>query len=267
MKCLGLITARGGSKSIPHKNIAPLLGRPLLAYTAAAALASQLDRVVISTDDSRIAQVAKEYGVEAPFLRPSELASDQAGTLPVVQHTVRFLEEKEGYRPDYVMILQPTSPLRSAEHINAAIQVLRDTHADSVVSVIEVPHNFNPVSLLQMKDGRLKPFLQDGPTVLRRQDKPKVFARNGPVILATSYDTLMRQNSLFGLDCRPLLMDLEDSVDIDGPFELELAEWLISRRQAKEASTPGETLGEGREGEWHSPSSPVPKVREPRRKS
>src|SRR3989344_694173 len=112
MKFLGVITARGGSKGIPGKNIKPMLGKPLIAYTIEAALASQVfDRLIISTDDPEIARVAKEHGCEAPFMRPPELAEDKTPHLPVMRHAVEWLKDNEGYSPDYAMILQPTSPL------------------------------------------------------------------------------------------------------------------------------------------------------------
>jgi CMP-N,N'-diacetyllegionaminic acid synthase len=227
---LAVIPARGGSKSIPRKNLAPLCGRPLIVYTFQAAKESRfLDRVLLSTDDEEIADVGRRHGIEVPFLRPAELARDDTPTLPVIQHAVEFLEEAEGYRSGYVVILQPTSPLRRGCHIDDALQLLAQSGADSVVSVVEVPHNFNPVSVMRIVEGRLKPFLDTGHPILRRQDKPRVYARNGPAVLAMTYETLMLKGDLFGEDCRPYIMPEEVSVDIDKPFDLELASLLLDR--------------------------------------
>ena len=229
---LGLIPARGGSKGIPHKNIVPLLGRPLLAYSCETALASrQLSRVIISTDDLQIAEVAREYGVEAPFMRPDELAQDDTLALPVVQHAVQWLEEKEGYSPDAVMILQPTSPLRQAKHIDGAVEVMNRTGADTVVSVVEVPHQYSPGSLMSVDDcGRLAPY-QSAPMVLRRQDKPLLYARNGPAVLLVKQETLMVHNTLYGANTQPYLMDGIHSFDVDTKDDLVIVEALMKHRR------------------------------------
>lgn len=233
-KILGLIPARGGSKGIPRKNLAPLAGRPLIAHTIAAGLqAKSIGRLIVSTDDDEIAGVARHHGAEVPFMRPAELANDQSGALEVIQHAVRTMESQEGWRAEAVVYLQPTSPLRRAEHIDAAVELLLAKSADSVVSVVEVPHNFSPVSLLKLQQGFLEPYLgETGP--LRRQDKPLLYARNGPAVLAARRATFLEQNSLFGEHSLPLLMDQIDSLDIDTVFDLELAAWLLGRRE-----TPG----------------------------
>ena len=229
MKTLAVIPARGGSKGIARKNLALLAGRPLLAYTADAARASRrLTRAVVSTDDPQIATAARDLGLDVPFLRPAALAADTTPMLPVLQHAVETLRA-DGFAADIVVLLQPTSPLRRAEHIDAAIDLLVDTHADSVVSVVEVPHQFNPVSVMRLDGDRLQPFL-DGPAVLRRQDKPRVFARNGPAVLAVRTQVLER-GSLYGDDVRPLFMTPEDSIDLDTPSDLELLECLLTHRR------------------------------------
>ena len=232
MNVLGLIPARGGSKSIPRKNIYPVLGKPLIAYTIEAARASRrLSRIVVSTDDVEIAAVAKEWGAEVPFLRPPELARDDTSALAVIQHTVRYLEKMEVWRADVVVYLQPTSPLRRHVHINAAIDLLILKGADSVVSVVPVPHQFSPVSVMRLDGDCLVPFLPDASELLRRQDKPLVYARNGPAVLVCTYGTLMRRNRLYGEQTLPLLMDLDESVDVDTEFDLAQVEWILSNRQ------------------------------------
>src|SRR5581483_400682 len=144
MRVLGLIPARGGSKGVPRKNIRLLGGKPLLAYTAEAALAAQrLTRVVLSTDDEEIAAVGQSFGVEVPFLRPVELAQDNTPTLPVVQHALRWFEEHDT-RFDAICLLQPTSPLRRAADIDASIELLERSDADTVISVLPVTLEYNP---------------------------------------------------------------------------------------------------------------------------
>ena len=230
MEILGLIPARGGSRAIPLKNIAPLAGRPLLAYTCEAALASQrLTRVILSTDDPGIAEVGRARGVEVQFMRPAELARDDTPMLSVLQHALRVLQETESYQPEVIVLLQPTSPLRRAEHIDAAVDVLLETNADTVVSVVPVPHQFNPVSLICLEDGRLVPYVE-GPLVLRRQDKPKVYARNGPAVLAVRRE-VVESGKLYGEVVRPLEMGMADSVDIDSISDLALAEFWLQRRR------------------------------------
>lgn len=227
---LGLIPARGGSKGLAGKNLMPLAGRPLIAHTIAAALASRrLTRVVVTTDDPAIAEAARRAGAETPFMRPAELAADDTPALPVIRHALEWLDQS-GWRAGAVAYLQPTSPLRRAEHIDAAVDLLFREKADSVVSVVEVPHNFNPVSVLRLTDGVLRPFLPQGAGPLRRQDKPRALARNGPAVLVASRATILEQGVLYGPRTLPLVMSPQDSVDVDDAFDLELCEWLLARR-------------------------------------
>jgi CMP-N,N'-diacetyllegionaminic acid synthase len=228
MNVLGVIPARGGSKGIPNKNLALLCGRPLLAYTADAVREStRLTRTIVSTDDERIAECATSLGLEVPFMRPASLAADEAPMLPVLQHAIGAMQSN-GFDADIVVLLQPTSPMRRGVHIDAAIDWLARTAADSVVSVVEVPHQFNPASVMRLEDGLLKPFL-DGPTVTRRQDKPRLFARNGPAVLAVRA-AVVAAGSLYGERSWPLGMSAEDSLDIDSASDLRLAEYLLAAR-------------------------------------
>ena len=229
MNVLGVIPARGGSKGIPNKNLRQVGGRSLLSYTADAARASRrLTRVVVSTDDHAIAAAARDLGLDVPFMRPANLAADDTPMLPVLQHAVTALAA-DGFTANVVVLLQPTSPLRRAEHIDRAVDLLESSGADSVVTVVEVPHQFNPVSVMRLQGERLVPFL-DGPPVLRRQDKPRVLARNGPAVLAVRSDVL-RGGSLYGSDSRPLVMQAEESLDVDTPIDLELVEHFLSVRR------------------------------------
>jgi CMP-N-acetylneuraminic acid synthetase len=227
MNVLGLIPARGGSKAIPRKNIVDLAGKPLLGYTCQAALECHtLTRVILNTDDEEIAAVGRSYGVAAPFLRPESLAADETPILPVIQHTLAWLVEQAGFETDIVVLLQPTSPLRKAEHIDEAVQLMLDSEADTVVSVVAVPHNFNPVSVMrQEENGWLVPFMP-GEMILRRQEKPRVFARNGPAILAVRR-AVLEAGDLYGHKIMPYEMDRVASIDIDEPSDLALAAFWI----------------------------------------
>ena len=228
MNVLGVVPARGGSKGILRKNIALLAGRPLLAYTANAVHASRrLTRTIVSTDDETIADAARGLDLEVPFLRPANLAADDTPMLPVLLHAAREMALR-GFAAEVVVLLQPTSPLRGADRIDDAIERLEATGADSVVSVVEVPHQFSPVSVMRMDGDRLRPYV-DGPLVTRRQDKPRVFARNGPAVLAVRTQVL-EAGSLYGEDCRPLVMGAAESLDIDGPEDLALAEYFLLSR-------------------------------------
>lgn len=210
---LGLIPARGGSKGIPRKNLAPVAGKPLIAWTVETARAAhELTRVVVSTDDEEIASAA---GIEV-LRRPDGLAADDTPMQQVVRHAVDELG------PDFVVLLQPTSPLRRAEHVDGAFRLLLDTGADSVVSVVEVPHAYRPESLMDIVHGRVVPRAR----AETRQAKDVAYARNGPAVLALRADRL--GDDLYGGDCRPYVMDLRDSLDVDTPFDLELVHLLLS---------------------------------------
>jgi CMP-N-acetylneuraminic acid synthetase len=230
MRVLGVVPARGGSKGVPNKNLRSLAGRPLLAYTAEAARASRrLTRTIVSTDDPAIAECASTLGLEVPFMRPPMLADDEAPMLPVLQHAAGELAER-GFAADVIVLLQPTSPLRRAEHIDMAVELLESSGADSVVSVTEVPHQFNPVSVLRLGDAaRLSPFL-DGPMITRRQDKPRVFARNGPAVLAVRA-AVVGAGSLYGADTRALVMPARESLDIDTLDDFEMIELLMLKER------------------------------------
>lgn len=235
---LAVIPARGGSKGVPRKNVRPLAGRPLIAWSIDAARRSGVvARIVVSTEDAEIAAIARTEGAEVPFLRPAELAQDDTPTLPVLQDVVRRLAAADGYRPDAVLTLQPTSPLRRPEHIrDAAALFAADPAADSLVSCIEVPHVFHPRSVMKRNEaGYLVAYL-DGGQPYRRQDKETVFARNGAAVYITRTERLA--DFVFGgnLVCFP--MDEHDSLDIDTVADFEEAERRMaaggaaSRRQA-----------------------------------
>lgn len=213
-RVLALIPARGGSKGIPDKNIRPLAGRTLVEYAAQAASASGVvDRIVLSTDSERIAAEGRRIGIEVPFIRPLELAGDETPMFPVIEHAVAFLEQR-GWQPDIIVLLQPTSPLRRPDHIRGAVQQLRDGSADSIVTVVELPRHLSPDYVMRIEDGRLVPFLPEGAAVTRRQDARPAFVRDGTVY-AFWTQTMRETRSIYGHDCRPLVLPARESLAID----------------------------------------------------
>ena len=228
MQVLGVVPARGGSKGVPRKNVRLVAGRPLLAYTADSVRASRrLHRTVLSTDDGAVADAGRELGLEVPFLRPPDLGADDTPMLPVLRHAAEEMRGR-GFAADVMVLLQPTSPLRRGEHIDAAVDLLERTGADSVVSVVEVPHQFNPASVMELQGDRLRPY-GGGATSVHRQAKVPVYARNGPAVLALRVAVLARE-SLYEGDCRALVMAARDSIDVDTEWDLELAELVLSHR-------------------------------------
>src|SRR3989338_7938620 len=238
MKILGVITARGGSKGIPGKNIKPLLGKPLIAYTIEAAKKSGvLDRLILSTDDTQIAEVAKKYGCEVPLMRPKteELAGDKATHLEVMRHAVSWLKEKENYYPDYVMILQPTSPLRQPFHIKEAAELIGKTDVDSVLSVAEVPENFNSGKTMKISEGGNLKLLNGNSVykrVARRQDLQKEYLSVGSIYLFKT-DLLFGTNpNFYGEKTTPYIIDKKYVADIN-----ILEDWEEAERALRELRT------------------------------
>lgn len=232
MVVVGLIPARGGSKGIPRKNLVTISDRPLIAYSIVAGLeAKGVDHVLVSTDDNEIAEVSQRWGAKVPFMRPAEIASDEAPMLGVVAHALDWCEKHLGV-VEAMVLLQPTSPLRQPNHIDDALDIFRRENASSVVSVVKVPHNYNPYSVMRMSQGRLEPFLTDLPQIRRRQNKPAVYARNGPSVLVSGRETI-QQSDLYGERVFPYLMAHEDSLDIDEPGDIELLSVALLNRQKR----------------------------------
>jgi len=230
MSVVALIPARGGSKGIPKKNLVQICGQPLIAYSIdAACRAESIDRVIVSTDDAEIANVARDLGAEVPFLRPTALAVDTAPMLGVLRHAVEWLDGENGSLKALVL-LQPTSPLRTSVHIEEAVALFKSSTATSVVSVVEVPHQFNPYSIMTLSaQGTLKQILGEHSSITRRQDKPKCYARNGPAVLVCSPNTL-RAGALYGECSLPYIMSPHDSLDIDNWSDIEEASQHLKRR-------------------------------------
>ena len=218
MRILGVIPARCGSKGIKRKNIKSLGGRPLISYTIESALNSKLDRVVVSTDCEEIANISISYGAEV-VMRPAYLATDNAPTLPVLQDVYKNLD----IQYDALMTLQPTSPFRNDQHINKSIDVYsKEKKADSLVSVVEVPHNMSSKKIMSLKEG----VLIGGCEVIRRQKIDKVYARNGAIYI-TNCNKLA--NYIFGGVVIPYIMDKVSSIDIDDMQDWELSELIVKR--------------------------------------
>jgi len=231
IKFLAIIPARGGSKGIPNKNSVDVAGKPLIQYTIEAALKSKcLDRFIISTDDKKIVKVGKNCGVKVPFMRPGELAQDDTPAIDVVLHTLDWLKQNNSYEPDVVVYLQPTSPLRTEKHIDEAIRLYVNKHADTVVSVIEVPHNFSPYKLLKLDQEKLVDFWKEPIDFNRyqRQEVPKLYARNGPAILITKTDVIRKEKTFYGAKVLPFIMSKEVSIDIDDELDLRLVSLLLT---------------------------------------
>lgn len=228
MRFVGLIPARGGSKGIPGKNIVSCAGKPLLGWSAAAALGSKrLARCLLSTDAEDIAAAGVAAGLEVPFRRPAALAADDSTSLDVMIHALDWLEAS-GDRADALVLLQPTSPLRTSRHIDECVARFEDEKADCAVSVVEVPHRFHPRALMRESEGRLLPFEGDR-TVTRRQELPVLWARNGPAVLVAGTEAI-RRGDLYGGRTVAYPMAPRESLDIDSPFDLQLAAILLGSR-------------------------------------
>jgi CMP-N,N'-diacetyllegionaminic acid synthase len=231
LRVLGIIPARGGSKGVPRKNIKMLAGRPLLAYTAEAALAAKrLTKVILSTEDNEIAAVGRELGLDVPFMRPAELAADDTPTFPVVVHALDEMK-KLGDEFDAVCLLQPTNPLRLSEDIDACINLLESSDADSVVSVLPVPVEYNPHWVyLEGSNGELKLATGEDQPIARRQELPKAFHRDGCVYV-THTAAIFENASLYGRVIAAYHSEAKRSVNIDS-----MSDWFEAERLVIESS-------------------------------
>jgi YrbI family 3-deoxy-D-manno-octulosonate 8-phosphate phosphatase len=231
LEVLAIVPARGGSKSLPRKNLRQLAGHPLVAYSIAAGLQSEVvSRLIVSTDDEEIAQVSRLYGAEIPFMRPKSLAADDTLDLPVFQHALTTLGA-QGYKPDVVVQLRPTSPLRPPDCIDQAVKLLLGTEdADSVRAV--VPSSQNPYKMWRIKeDGRLTPLLGDGKVEaynMPRQKLPSTFWQTGHLDVIRTR-TILEMHSMSGALILPLVLDPRYSIDIDTERDWERAEWIVKQ--------------------------------------
>ena len=229
MRVLGLIPARGGSKGVPGKNKKELGGKPLVAYTIEAAQKSTLlTNIVLSTDDENIAQVGKKYGIEVPFIRPEYLASDTAKSIDVVQHAIQFYEDL-GQSYDAVCLLQPTTPFRDCESIDQAIDNYKSKELDSLISVLPVPHEYNPHWVFEEINGSLQISTGEKEIISRRQELPNAYHRDGSIYL-TSID-LIKQGTFYGKRMGYVISNPEMHINIDTLKDWEEAEtWIINNQ-------------------------------------
>jgi N-acylneuraminate cytidylyltransferase len=245
MNVLAIIPARGGSKTIPRKNIRPLAGHPLIAYSIAAALqATSVSRVIVSTDDEEIAAIARQYGAETPFLRPAEYSQDSTTDFPVFTHALKWLSDQENYHADVVVQLRPTSPVRPPDLVEQAVQLLVDhPEADSVRGV--VPSGQNPYKMWRINPtGRMVPLLQvEGllePYNSPRQALPQTYWQTGHID-AIRTSVIFEKNSLSGDTILPLVIDGRYTIDIDSLKDWEQAEALIALGELPMVKPAGDT--------------------------
>jgi CMP-N-acetylneuraminic acid synthetase len=226
---LAIIPARGGSKRLPRKNVLELAGKPLIAWTIEAGLQSKyIDRVVVSTDDAEIAQVARRYGADVPFMRPEHLAKDDSASVDVLKFTLRELE-KHAERYRYVVLLQPTSPLRNAAHIDAAIELLRDRQADAVASVAELDHPLEWSNILP-ENLSLDGFLPARYRGLRSQDLPKRYRLNGAIYISSVKRFWQEGALIYDGNAYAYIMDRRVSIDIDDETDFLLANVFLEKQ-------------------------------------
>jgi len=233
-RVLGVVGARSGSKSIPHKNIKPLLGKPLMAWIIEAAKRSPLvTRLIVSTDSTQYADISRKHGAESLFLRPAHLADDKASDIDYLTHAVEWLEKNENWKPDIILRLPPTTPLCTTESINACIQLLLDDPTATSARTI-VTASKHPYKLWRTEGDVLVPFIpkemtgHSEPSNMPRQSLPPAFSHVD--VIAVRYDTLMKDRLLTGPRVRYHKLNKLDAVDIDTEIDFLVAEQLLKRR-------------------------------------
>jgi CMP-N-acetylneuraminic acid synthetase len=253
MKILGIIPARGGSKRVPRKNIRLLGGKPLICWVIEAARqVSQINRLVVSSDDDEVLEIAKSYDEKLPLRRPVEISTDTSLAIEYIKHALGVIETMqkparskgemqkparskgeidvdsvEPTRFDAVVILQPSSPLTLPEDISATIELLKRTNADTAVSVVQLEHAIHPLKLKVMRGDKLLPYFEEERGRMAEHELPKLFVRNCAVY-ATRRETIER-NQIIGTDCRGYIMPRERSVDINDEMDFMFAEFLIQK--------------------------------------
>ncbi len=227
MATLGIVPARAGSKRLPGKNVRLLGGKPLVAWAIEAARgARRLDRLVVSSDDERVLAVAASYEPGLPLRRPAELASDTSPSIDYVRHALSVIEERGEGPFEIVVIVQPTSPFTLPEDIDATVELLERTGADSAVTVVRLDHAVHPAKLKVMEGDRLRPYLEDEAGRMAEHELPAVFVRNCSVYATRRH--VIDRGSIIGADCRGLVMPRERSLDINEELDFRLAEVLLA---------------------------------------
>jgi CMP-N-acetylneuraminic acid synthetase len=230
IRILGLTLARGGSKSVPRKNIKPIAGLPLIGYTITEALKSKfITRYIVSTDDEEIQQVAIQCGAESPFLRPSEFSTDSASSVSAMQHAVDWVEQQEGVKYDYIVELMCTNPMKTVEDIDASIEKLISTKANSVIAVHQL-EDHHPARIKKIINDKITDFCIPEISESRRQDlKPEAYIRSGS-IYALKRDYLMIEGKRYGSDnSRPYILPQERAVNIDTEIDFMIAELMLNK--------------------------------------
>lgn len=228
---IGIIPARGGSKGIKDKNIIELSGKPLIAYTIEAAFTSRmLSDFIVSTDSERIAEISMKFGANAPFLRPEKLSGDKSSSIDVIKHSVAWYENEKKRRIDDIILLQPTSPLRTSDDIDSSLAIFHEMREfDSLISCYDAS-SYHPRIMYKMNGIKMVPFLGQT-TNIRRQDFEKVYIRNGAIYISTR-KLVMEEGRIIGDSPLGYIMPKERSLNIDEPHDLELAEFYINRRKS-----------------------------------
>jgi len=223
-KILAIIPARGGSKGIRRKNLQKLSGKPLIVHTIIAAKKTKsINKIIVSTDDKEIGKISKNNGAEVPFLRPKQISKDTSSIIEVIKHALKFLQENQSYVPDIIILLQPTSPLRTSQLITKTINTLKKSKATSVITVSKITKH--PYASYWLKNDFLKPFEKNSAKYSRRQEFPDLFFPTGAVYTFW-YDTLKKFNSLHGPKIKPIVVHDED-IDIDNLRDLFFAEMML----------------------------------------
>lgn len=235
LKILAIIPARGGSRSVPRKNIRDLNGKPLIAYTIEAAnkIKDKFHKIIVSTDDEEISEISKKYGADVPFIRPSKLAEDQTPTYPVLQHAVHFIENQDSIFIDLIMLLQPTTPFRTTEDILNCLHLSQTSNTDSVISVVQV-FSTHPILMKKIENNRLVHFsIEEKEGTPRQLYKPPAYMRNG-AIYVTKRDTLIQKNSIWGDSITPYIMPQERSFNIDDEIDFSTSEMIMKKSSQKQ---------------------------------
>jgi len=227
-RCLCVIPARGGSKRLPHKNIKNLCGKPLIQWTVEAGIGSKsIDRLIVSTDDLEIAEISKSCGAEVPFIRPETLATDSSSSYSVLEHAYQYLFEQGDYY-DYIIMLQPTSPLRTSNHIDEAVKLLKDKQADGVISVTEASHPIEWCSALP-ESGEMKGFIKNINASSQSQKFEKKFCLNGAIYITSVRRMQKEKSHIYGSCMYAYTMDPHYSIDIDNAIDFKIAEFFLTK--------------------------------------
>ncbi|MDO8611081.1 MAG: acylneuraminate cytidylyltransferase family protein, partial [bacterium] len=224
MDILGIITARGGSKGIPQKNLRKIHKKPLIQYTLEVAKKSKINKLIVSTDDPKIIKLSKSLKIEVPFLRPKKISQDNTPTIDVIKHALNFLSNKNQYNPEIIVILQPTSPFRTVKMINDSINMLQRTNSTSVIAVSRVTHP--PFTMCYYNSKYLKPFSKKYTKYTRRQMYPVLYYPNGSIYTLWT-KTLFKYDSIYGPRIKPIIINEKANIDIDDNYDMFMSEMTM----------------------------------------